>query len=153
MTALVEPFPDWLRDMNRFFGSQQRQAAQFMPPADVLVDEEGVTVYMDLPGMRAEDVEIELENEILTVRGNRPFPYESGDGEGNGKGKSAVRRAERGFGRFERSLRVPRGLDPNAVQASMSDGVLMLRIPKPEQLKPHRIQIQAGQRELEGSGR
>ena len=55
-----------------------------------------------------------------------------------------IRRIERGFGRFERSLRVPAGLDPDAVQASLSDGVLELRIPKPASLKPHRIPIRAG---------
>ena len=149
MTAMVEPFPDWLRELNRFFGSQQRQMTQFNPPADVLVDEEGVTVHMDLPGVRPEDVEIEVENDVLTVRGTRACPYPGGEGERN------VRRIERGFGRFERSLRVPRGLDPDAIQASMSNGVLTLRLPKPEQIKPRRIQVRATEgaeaRELEGT--
>jgi HSP20 family protein len=146
MTALVEPFPDWLRDINRVF-TAQRQAAQFVPPADVLADGDGVTVYMDVPGMRAEDLEIELQNDILTVRGNRRYPYEGQDGpSGN------VRRVERGFGEFERSLRVPQGLDPDSVTAEVHDGVLKLRIPKPEQLKPHRIQVSAADaRQLEGS--
>jgi HSP20 family protein len=146
MTALVEPFPDWLRDINRLLTSQ-RQASQFVPPADVLVDDEGVTVYMDVPGLRAEDLEIELENDILTVRGTRPYPYQGQDGDGG-----AVRRVERGFGQFERSLRVPRGMDPDSVTAEIHDGVLMLRIPKPEQLKPRRIQVRAGDdRQVEGS--
>jgi HSP20 family protein len=149
MTALVETFPDWLRELNRVVGSGQQQIASFAPPADLVEDEEGITVYMDVPGVRPEDLEIELENDVLVVRGARPYPYR-GDG-----ATGVVRRTERGFGRFERSLRVPQGLDPNAVQASLRDGVLMLRIPKPEQLKPHRIQVQAqdsGQsRELESS--
>jgi HSP20 family protein len=136
MAALVEPVPDWMRELNRFLGNE-RQVSQFVPSADVLVDDDGVTVYMDVPGMRAEDLEIEVENDVLTVRGTRPYPYEGQEGN--------VRRVERGFGRFERSLRVMPGLDPDAVEAAVHDGVLSLRIPKPEQLKPHRIQVKASE--------
>jgi HSP20 family protein len=110
---------------------------QFVPPADVLVDDEGVSVYMDVPGIRGEDLAIELENDILSIRGERPFPYED-------RGDAAIRRIERGFGAFERSLRVPQGLNPDAIQAELTHGVLELRIPKPESLKPHRIRIDAG---------
>lgn len=135
MTALVEPYPAWLRDIDRLFSVQQRQASQFTPPADVLVDDDGVTVHMDMPGIRASDLEIELQNDTLTVRGQRPYPYEGME--------AAVRHVERGFGRFERSLRVLPGLDPDTVAAEMHDGVLTMRIPKPEQLKPHRIEVRA----------
>lgn len=137
MTALVESYPNWLRDINQLFAGHQRQASQFTPLADVLVDEDGVTVQMDLPGIRASDLEIELQNDILTVRGERPYPYEGRE--------AAVRHVERGFGRFERGLRVPPGLDPNTVAAEMHDGVLTMRIPKPEHLKPHRIQVRAAE--------
>src|SRR4051812_8262515 len=89
-----------------------------------------------LPGIRGEDLDIELENDILSIRGDRRFAYE-------GRGDAAIRRIERGFGRFERSLRVPQGLNPDAVQAELAHGVLQLRIPRPESLKPHRIPIHA----------
>jgi HSP20 family protein len=133
MSALMEQ-QDFLRDLNQLITG--RRVAQFMPPADLLVDDEGVSVYMDVPGIRGEDLDIELENDILSIRGDRPFPYED-------RGEAAIRRIERGFGRFERALRVPQGLNPDAVQAALSNGVLELRIPKPESLKPHRIPIQA----------
>jgi len=90
---------------------------------------------MDVPGLSADTLEIELDNDELTVRGERPFPYSTNGGD------PAVRRIERRFGRFERSLRVPRGLDPGSVQAELADGVLTLRIPKPEELKPRRVEI------------
>jgi HSP20 family protein len=115
----------------------------------VLVTDDGVSVYMDVPGLKAEDLDIELENEVLSVRGERPNPYGDGDG-----GRGTWRRIERGFGRFERSLRVPRGLDPEAIDASLHDGVLNLRIPKPDALKPHRIEVkeEAGDaRQIEGA--
>jgi HSP20 family protein len=73
---------------------------------------------------------------VLTVRGARPFRYGPDKGD-----KTSWRRIERPFGRFERSLRVPPGLDPNAIAATLSDGVLTLRIPQPEELKPRRIEI------------
>src|SRR5690349_10296961 len=106
----------------------------FIPPADVLIDEEGVSVCMDVPGLTADDLAIELENETLSIRGERKFPY-GGDDDAR-----AVRRIERGFGRFERHLTVPRGLDPEKINASLTDGVLNLRVPKPESMKPRRVE-------------
>ena len=142
----MDPLAPWLRDLNRLFTIESNINA-FIPPADVIATEDGVLVYMDVPGVNGDQLEIELENDMLTIRGERPFPYEPDGGRGS-------RRIERAFGRFERTLRVPRGLDPGAVTASLKDGVLTLRVPKPESLKPHKIQVQAdesGARELEGA--
>lgn len=135
-TTMVEPFAPWLRELSQVLQNQGPVGA-FVPPADLLVDDGGVTVYMDVPGLHTDNLQIELENDVLTVRGERPFPYSAEDGRG------PVRRIERGFGKFERSLRVPGGLDPDAIQASLSDGVLTLRIPKPETARPRRIEIKA----------
>jgi HSP20 family protein len=146
MTTTFEPFAPWLRDLNRMLTSDSGIPA-FNPAADVLVSEEGVTVYMDVPGLREADLEVELEAETLSVRGQRPYPY------GPDAGAAGVRRVERGFGRFERSLRVPRGMDPDTVEAALSDGVLRLHVPRPESLKPHRVPIRHSdeeQRTLEG---
>jgi HSP20 family protein len=146
MTTIVEPFAPWLRELNRVF-TTENQIAPFIPPADVIVSEDAVTVYMDMPGIAGDQIDIELENETLTVRGERPYPYGSDGG--------AVRRIERGFGRLARTLRVVRGLDPDAIDASLAGGVLTLRLPKPEQLKPRRIEIAGGNeqaQQIEGSG-
>jgi HSP20 family protein len=136
-TTMVEPFAPWLRDFNQILQNQAGGASAFIPPADLLVDDDGVTVYMDVPGLRAENLDIELENDVLTIRGERPFPYAREDGKG------PVRRIERGFGRFERTLRVPPGLDPDSVQAELADGILTLRVPKPQTQRPRRIEIHA----------
>jgi HSP20 family protein len=156
-TTMVEPFAPWLREFNQILHNQQSTVGAFIPAADLLIDDDGVTVYMDVPGLRPENLEIELENDVLTVRGERPFPYAREDGEG------PIRRVERGFGRFERTLRVPAGLDPDSVEASLADGVLRLHIPKPATLRPRRIEIRAGangnrevggqQQQTEGAGR
>jgi HSP20 family protein len=144
MAMVWEPVAPWLRDLNRLMTND---GTAFVPPADVIVTEDGVQVFMDVPGLRPEDIEIDLQNDVMTVRGERPWPY--------GEGEGAWRRIERGFGRFERSLRVPRGLDADQIQASLSDGVLSLWIPKPESLKPRRISVDAasaGEQQPVGAG-
>ena len=108
----------------------------FLPPADVTVTEDQVTVIMDVPGLKAPQLDVELLGDRLTVRGERPFPHD-----GESEGRPAWRRFERGFGRFERILQVPEGLDPTGIVASLADGVLTLVIPMPEARKPHRIAI------------
>jgi HSP20 family protein len=144
MTTIMEVSPPWLRDVNRFFGAEAT-ATSFFPPADVLIDEEGVQVYMDVPGVTREQLEVNLENEVLTVRGERPFPYTQ-----DGQSHSGARRIERRFGSFERSLRVPVGMDPDSIEASLGDGVLSLRIPKPNSMQPRKIEIRADGRQPEG---
>jgi HSP20 family protein len=145
MATMVEPLAPWLRDVNRLFTTENR-VNPFLPPADVIVAQDGVSVFMDVPGIGGEQLDVELENDVLTIRGERPYPYGS-DGDGGSAG--VVRRIERGFGRFERSLRVPAGLDPEAIEASLANGVLELRLPTPESLKPHRIPVRG---EAEQSG-
>ena len=137
MAILMEPVAPWLRD--RTFTSESGPAP-FVPPADVLVTDADVTVVMDVPGLRPDDLEIELENDTLTVRGERPYPYDDDGGE---QGRR-VQRIERAFGRFERGLRVPAGCDPGTVQASLTNGVLTLVVPRPKPPEPNHIQIAGG---------
>ena len=136
MTALVETTTPWLRDINRFI-DRETGVGRFVPPADVLVDDDGVTVHMDVPGVRRDRLDVELVNDTVTVRGERTYPYED-DG--------SVKRVERGFGAFERTLRVMDELDPDRIDATMQDGVLTLRLPKSQARKPRRIEVQAGER-------
>jgi HSP20 family protein len=134
VTTLIEPAAPWLRELNRLF-TADAAVVSFLPPADVLVTDDAVDVYMDVPGVGADSLAIELENETLTVRGDRAWPYGSQDG--------PARRIERRFGRFERSLRVPPGLDADAIEATLRDGVLSLHIPMPKAVRPQRVQIRA----------
>ena len=145
MTMMLEPALEFNTLFNRLL-SPGAVRSGFVPAADVLVTDDEVTVHMDVPGLSAETLEIELENDVLTVRGERAYPYAAGE-------QQAWQRVERGFGRFERSLRVPYGLDPDAVAAELADGVLTISIPKPEALKPRRVEIKAAgeARQLEGA--
>jgi HSP20 family protein len=118
------------------------RSSAFTAPADVIVGEGDLLLTMDLPGLTADDLEIELLDGYLSVRGERRRP-EVGDGK-------AFAHSERPFGRFERRFKVPEGVDPDAVMARMDNGVLSLIVPKPERLKPKTIAIGTGeQRELE----
>lgn len=137
MTMLLEPFG------SLFETPRQRQlrtdrTRAFFPAADVIASEEEVNLVMDVPGFKTDDLEIELSDGILRIRGERRYPYAS-----DGAGRS-VQRLERGYGRFERVLQVPKDVDPSALTASIEDGVLTLRIPVPEARKPHRIEIRSG---------
>jgi HSP20 family protein len=118
----------------------------FLPPADVTVTDDQVTVVMDVPGFKPSELDVELLGDTLKVRGERAFPY-------TGDGGRRWQRLERGFGTFERVLTVPEGLDPDAIVASLSDGVLSLVIPMPEARKPRKISIGTadGPREIEAS--
>jgi len=148
MTLVMEPLAPWLRDLNRYFSSGGTGTTGFFPLADVLVTDEDVSIHMDVPGVSQENLQVEFENDVLTVRGERPFPYRIEDGD------RVSQRIERSFGKFERVIRMPKGLDPGAIEASLVGGVLHLQIPKPEPLKPHRIEIggaESEQRTLEGS--
>src|ERR1700753_1977869 len=131
MTMLLEPFST-LFDTGR----QRQQNAwdrAFMPASDLLVGEEDVRLVMDVPGLRAEDLEIALADGRRAVRVERAYPYREHE-------PRKCPRLERGYGRFERVLRVPKEVEPDALSASIEDGVLTLRIPLP-QARAHRIEI------------
>lgn len=112
-------------------------ARAFVPPADLIITEEAVTVTLDVPGLNADSLEIELTGEILTVRGERQHPQLNRE-------STQWYRMERGYGKFQRILQVPKGLDPATVTASIADGVLTIHVPLPEARKPRRIQITTG---------
>jgi HSP20 family protein len=136
--TMLEPVAPWLRELNRFLATDVATNA-LVPPADVIVSEQGVNVEMDVPGIRREDLNIELESDTLTVRGERRFPYPAEPSE------RTWRHIERRFGRFQRSMRVPGGLDPDSVEASLHDGVLSLRIPRPQRPSARRVEIREGE--------
>ena len=138
-------------EMNRLFNTAfdapaGTQARRWAPAMDLLETDEQFVLRADLPGMTESDVNIELEDNVLTVSGERKSEHES-----NGEG---FHRVERLFGSFSRSLTLPRGVDPAAVTAQFDRGVLEVRIPKPEERKPRRIEISGGDAEprtLEGA--
>lgn len=125
------------------FGSPFARSAAFSPPLDLTVSDGDVVLTMDLPGFTADDISVELVGGHLIVRGERQRPEVS---EG-----TVWAHSERTFGRFERRVRMPEGVDADAITASMDNGVLSLIVPKPERMRPKSIAIgsSGGQRRLE----
>jgi HSP20 family protein len=105
----------------------------FTPPLEVRETDEEYLVMLDLPGVKSEDVTIEVNDQVLTVSGSR-VPVESGE----------AQVAERPYGAFARTLTLPKGVESDAIAAGYADGVLSLHIPKPAQVKPKRIAIGSG---------
>ena len=136
-------------DMNRLFDSffQGRQAngttgRRWIPAMDLVETEGHLVLRADLPGMDEDDLDIEIKGGVLTVSGERKSEHESKS--------EGFYRVERAFGRFSRSLSLPDGVDAGKVEANFDRGVLEVKIPKPEQTKPHRVEIGSGT--VEGSG-
>ena len=109
----------------------------FVPVLDVRETEDEYLVLVDVPGVKKEDVSIELNDHELTISGVRT-PVETG----------GVVRAERPYGSFVRSLTLPQGVDVEKIVADYQDGVLALRVPKPAEAKPKKIEIGSTQKAL-----
>jgi HSP20 family protein len=111
-------------------------AGAFGPALDVEEDAEAYTIHVELPGVAPQDVEVSLEDDVLTVRGERAF-YDDKQAEG-------FRRIERHFGRFHRAVRLADRVAGDRVSAVHKDGVLTVVVPKAEDAKPRRIEVRAG---------
>jgi HSP20 family protein len=105
----------------------------WLPPVDVVEDKDYVRVSAELPGIRPEDVKIQLENNILTIRGEK-MQQQRNEGE-------RAQRYERVYGAFERSFTVPNTVDAEKIEASYEHGVLTVTLPKIERAKPRAISI------------
>jgi HSP20 family protein len=110
---------------------------RWVPAMDLLETADHFVLRADLPGMTEEDVKIELEDSTLTVSGERKSEHEDK--------QEGYYRVERAFGTFSRSLTLPKGIDGAAVTARFDNGVLEIRVPKPEERKPRRISIAVGE--------
>jgi HSP20 family protein len=103
------------------------------PSLDIYEDKDKVTVRAELPGMKKEDISVSLDGNNLTISGERKQEEEKQEGE--------TYRAERYFGRFQRSVTLPQAVDPTKIEATYRDGVLNITLPKAEEAKPKRIDV------------
>jgi HSP20 family protein len=106
---------------------------RWVPAMDLIETPDDFVLRADLPGLDTGDVNIELDDNVLTISGEREATHESQ--------KEGYYRVERAWGAFSRSLTLPEGVDAEAVAASFDRGVLEVRVPKPEQRKPRKVSI------------
>jgi HSP20 family protein len=133
------------RLFDRFFEGRVANgtARRWIPAMDLVETDDHLILRGDLPGMTEDDIDIEIKDNVLTVSGERKSDHEE-KGEG-------FHRVERSFGSFSRSLTLPQGIDADQVEANFDKGVLEVRVPKPAEAKPTRVQI--GKGTVEGSGK
>jgi HSP20 family protein len=105
----------------------------FTPLVDVHESEEEYLVKLDLPGVKADDVSVEVNDNVLSISGSRAADE---------RGQAQL--VERPYGSFVRTLTLPQGVDSDSIEAGYQDGVLELRIPKPAEQKPKKITIGGG---------
>jgi len=146
MTAMTrwEPFRDLmtLQDrLNRMFSEpftgvtnqESLSAGAFVPPVDVYEDDHGIRLKMEVPGIDEKDIDIRLENSLLTVRGERKLESETK--------QENYHRMERSYGSFTRSFSLPTSVNPEDVKAGYSKGVLTIHLGKRAEARPKQIKV------------
>ncbi len=147
-TGLIRwtPQTDLFRSrMSRFFdqafdeflsplaGSEELSSRGWLPPVDIRETDEALALHAEIPGLTKDDVNITLENNVLTISGERKFEKDAK--------KDNYHRIERAYGAFSRSFSLPANVRTDQVRASFKDGVLTVSLPKAEEAKPRRIEI------------
>ncbi|MCW3037627.1 MAG: heat shock protein Hsp20 family [Actinobacteria bacterium] len=142
-----DPFRDLLgiqNEMNRLFGrtygpgesAEAETQGSWVPPLDVYETQDRYIITAELAGMTTGDVDITVEDNVLTLRGERTFygdvPEES------------FHRIERRFGPFQRRVALPQGADTAHIDASMADGLLTIEVAKVAKAQPVRVEVKAG---------
>jgi len=117
--------------------SEPRTSRPWSPPVDILETENELIVKADLPDVQLEDINVHVENQTLSIKGERRF-----EGETSGKG---YHRIERSYGSFVRNFAVPGTVDTDRVSADYKDGVLTVTLPKKEAAKPRQVKVEQKQ--------
>jgi len=124
-------FEDFTRGGLGLLGGQNN----LMPSIDVSETDKQIEIAVELPGLERKDVEISIDNDMLTIRGEKKVEETQED---KSKNYHVI---ERAYGVFYRAIQLPPGVDPSKVQATMSKGVLKITIPKPERSQAKKIEV------------
>jgi HSP20 family protein len=148
-TRFSDPFDQLVNDVlgNRS-GRSNGGALMRAPETDVMETEREIRVVTEMPGLRRDDIEVDVENNVLTLRGEKRESRTEGQ-------EGRYHLAERRYGTFARSFVLPRDVEADRIQASFEDGVLTVSIPKSERARRRRVEIGAsgaGERQEVGAG-
>ena len=140
MLNLYRPFSTLLRDelFDRDFSpwSASRGSQGFNPAVDIVEKENAYLVKAEVPGLAPEHIDVQVENDVLTVRGERKSENEEERG--------GYRRVERSYGSFARSFTLPKGTQADAIEAQVEHGVLTVTIPKVAAPAPRKVEVKGG---------
>lgn len=136
--ALQNRMNSLFQDFNRTSGegSDLMTTAAFVPPVDIYEDQHKIVLKLEVPGMKESDLDIQLENNLLTVKGERKFENEEKE--------ENFHRIERRYGSFYRSFTIPNTVNPESVKANYDAGVLRVELEKRAEAKPKQIKVQVG---------
>ena len=139
MLSIWDSFGDLPRIQREFeksvFGGRTRERTnEFAPAVDVHEDSEAVTLSAELPGVKRDEIEIQVDGNVLTLRGERKFESEQAEGR-------RFHRVERSYGAFSRQFQLSTNLDASKIDAQLVDGVLTVRVPKKQEQKPRKIEV------------
>jgi len=124
-------------ELDRFFGKPPFDLGlagpNVFPNLNVFTDQDGLVVQAEVPGIKPEELHVHVENGRLTISGERKAAHAD----------TSFHRRERRYGRFSRTIQLPRDLDTEKVQADLRNGLLTIRFPKPAAAKPRQIEVKA----------
>jgi HSP20 family protein len=127
------------REIDRLFNEFAQGAgvnggpANIVPNIEIAETDKAIEVSAEMPGLERKDIDISIEDDTLTIRGEKKIEEDQKD--------KNVQHSERTYGVFVRMLQLPPGVDPSSVEATMSNGVLKITIPKPTKPEPKKIEV------------
>ncbi len=135
-TRYSDPFDQLFGAVLGTSGVRNGSAGSLMraPDTDVIETEREIRVVTEMPGLKRENIEVDVENNVLTIRGEKREERTEGE-------QGRFHLAERRYGTFTRSFVLPRDVDPEQIHAEFQDGVLTVAIPKSERVRRRRIQV------------
>jgi len=139
-----DPFRDLvqLQDrVNRLFaetakGEEDFNSTSFVPPVDIYENEHNIVLKLEVPGIDQKDLDIRIENNTITIRGERKFEKETKE--------ENYHRVERRYGNFQRSFGLPNTVNPEQVTADYNNGILTVTLAKRAEAKPKQIKVNVG---------
>jgi HSP20 family protein len=138
----VEPFGSLQREIERLFEDFARGwpsfgagSSELTPSMDVTETEKEIEITAELPGLEEKDVQVDFADNVLTIKGEKKAEKQQTD--------KNYRLYERSYGSFERTFQLPAGIDPEAIKASLSNGVLKVTVPKPAPAQVKKVEVKA----------
>lgn len=145
MITRIDPFRELASLFQNFSepnGKEQLTAGSFVPPVDVYEDEQSLILKLEVPGVNEGDINVSVENDTLTVQGERKFEKEEKE--------ENFHRIERRYGSFVRTFKLPNTVDAEKVEASYDKGILKITLAKRAEAKPRQIKVSNGEKTLQG---
>jgi HSP20 family protein len=142
LATLQDRFNSFFENLAEASGKEQLAAGTFVPAVDIYEDEHNLLLKLEVPGVNEDDLKVSLENNTLTVSGERKFEKEERE--------ENFHRIERRYGSFARTFRLPNTVDGEKVEATYEKGILKITLAKRAEAKPRQIKVGNGHKTLQG---